>query len=431
MKKILFIFLSFFLVSQPVHADLRISLTEGVFKPVPIAIAPFAGGGDAELATLGQEMTQVIVNDLEGCGLFKLVNPAAYIQSSQEVMSHPRFADWRILNAEALVGGLLRRQGAGVQIDFRLFDVFTESQLTGLSLGSDANNWRQVAHKIANAIYERLTGDPGYFDTRVTYIAESGPELKRSYRLAIMDQDGANHRFLTSGQSMVHTPRVSPDGTKIAYLDFGERNKHPHLKLHDLQTGQTMALKASQGMRMTPRFSADGSHLLLSIAERGTTCLYKMHLGSQQLEKLTSSAGAIDVSPCYCPKGERIVYNSDRGGTPQLYVKNAGSGEGTRISFGKGIYFNPIWSPRGDLICFIRKNGGTFSLGVMKPDGSGERLLDSSFLIDGPTWAPNGREIMYTSQSGPRSKMTLVCTNIEGVHKRIVNIPGEGSYPSW
>ena len=430
MKKIILVLIALMGITPNAHAELRISLTEGVFKPVPIAITPFTSN-DPAFATMGQEITQVIVNDLQSCGLFKVVDPAAYIQSAQDVMTNPRFADWRILNAEALVGGVLHSQGDGVQVDFRLFDVFTESQLTGLSLGSDANNWRQVAHKIANAIYERLTGDPGYFDTRITYIAESGPETQRSYRLAIMDQDGANHQYLTSGNSIVHTPRLSPDCTKIAYLDFGERNKHPSIKVYDLQTGHTTALKASHGMHMTPRFSNDGGHLLMSIAERGTTSLYKMHLGSQSLEKLTSSAGSIDVSPCYCDKGERIVYNSDRGGSPQIYVKSASGGEGKRISFGKGIYFNPIWSPRGDLICFIRKNGGTFSIGVMKPDGSGERLLDSGFLIDGPTWAPNGREIMYTFQGGSRSKTMIKSVDITGVNKRIVNIPGEGSYPSW
>jgi len=329
------------------------------------------------------------------------------------------------------VGGLVRSQGGAVQVDFRLFDIFTESQLTGLSLSADPNNWRQVAHKIANAIYERLTGDPGYFDTRITYIAESGPETNRSYRLAIMDQDGANHQYLTSGNSLVHTPRFSPDRTKIAYLDFGERNKRPNLKIYDLQTGQSTSLREAHGMRMTPRFSNDGSHLLLSVAENGTTCLYKMHLGSQQLEKLTSSAGAIDVSPCYCDKGQNIVYNSDKGGSPQLYVKSAMGGEGKRISFGKGQYFNPIWSPRGDLICFIRKNGGTFSLGVMGTDGSGERLLDSGYLIDGVTWAPNGTRLVYTYQAGPRAKSTLRSISITGHGKGTLNIPGEGSHPSW
>ncbi len=427
MKKILLVLLVLMGSIPSVQAELRVSLTEGTFKPVPIAITPFGGVDPA----MGQQITQVIMNDLESCGLFKVVDPAAYIQSAQDVMTNPRFADWRVLNAEALVGGILRSQGAGVQVDFRLFDVFTESQLTGLSLGSDANNWRQVAHKIANAIYERLTGDPGYFDTRIVYIAESGPEMKRVYRLAIMDQDGANHQFLTSGNSMVLTPRLSPCKTMIAYLDFGDRNKHPNIKMYDLKTGQTTFLGAPQGQKITPRFSHDGTYILLSIAEGGVTSLHKMDLATKRLERLTSSTGSIDVSPCHSHDGKNIVYCSDRGGTPQLYVKSTGAGEGKRISFGKGLYHTPVWSPRGDLIAFTRQNGGTFSIGVMNPDGSGERLLDSGHLLEGPSWSPNGREIVYTAKASARSPMKIRSVDIVGVNKREIAIPGEGSYPSW
>lgn len=431
MKKIIFTFLTLIEMTFGVNADLRINVTEGTFKPIPIAIPYFSGGGDPHLATAAQEITAVITNDLESCGLFKIVDPAAYIQSASDVMTHPRFADWRILHAEALVGGLLRRQGDGFQIDFRLFDIFTESQLAGLSLKSEPSNWRRVAHKIADEIYEKMTGDKGYFDTRVVYIAESGPEMARKYRLAIMDQDGANHQFLSSGENIVLTPRFSPDRTKIAYLDFGKSNKKPNLHIFDLQAGQASSLGTIHGLKMTPRFSNDGRHLILSIAEKGTTSIHAMDLSTKNLTRLTTSSGAIDVSPCYSHDGTKIVYSSDRGGMPHLYVKDVNGGEGTRISFGQGAYHNPVWSPRGDLIAFTRKNGSTFYIGVMRPDGSGERMLDAGYLLEGPTWSPNGREIMYTSQPTSKSKSVLASVDIVGVNKRKVNIPGEGSYPTW
>jgi len=428
-----FIFISLALLSLTFHAnaELRINVTEGTFKPVPIAITPFDGGGDSGLAAIGQEVTDVIKNDLESCGLFKVVNPAAYIQSARDVMASPRFADWKIINAEALVGGLVNRSGDSIQIDFRLFDIFTEAQLEGLSKVTTQDGLRRVAHQIADAIYERITGDKGYFDTRVVYIAESGPELKRKYRLAIMDQDGANHQHLSSGESIVHTPRFSPDKMKIAYLNFGRDNKAPNLHIHDLATGQSDTLGKIQGLKMTPRFSNDGRHVILSIAEKGVTSLYKMDLASKQLDRLTTSTGAIDVSPCYSHDGAKIVYSSDRGGKPQLYVKDVGGSEGTRISFGQGAYHNPIWSPRGDLIAFTRQNGGTFYIGVMRTDGSGERMLDSGYLLEGPTWCPNGREIMYTCQPSSSSKVGLCSVDIVGYNKRKISIPGEGSYPTW
>jgi TolB protein len=226
-RKIIFTFLAFLSLTFSAKAELRIDVTEGTFKPVPIAITPFgSGSSDPQLAKIGQEITQVVVNDLQGCGLFKVVDPAAYIQSAQDVMSQPRFADWKILNAEALVGGLLQRNGANFQVDFRLFDVFTESQLTGLSFGSEPANWRRVAHKIADEIYERITGDKGYFDTRIVYVSVANPDtLKVKYRLAIMDHDGENHQYLSSGNADIGTPRFSPDRTKIAYVDYGRHKK--------------------------------------------------------------------------------------------------------------------------------------------------------------------------------------------------------------
>ncbi len=430
-KNFIFTLLSLFTLTLGATAELHINVTEGTFKPVPIAITPFQGTGDPELAKVATEITQVIISDLEGCGLFKVIDPAAYIQSARDVMVQPRFADWKILNAEALVGGLLKRNGGNFQVDFRLFDIFTESQLTGLSLGTESSNWRRVAHKIADEIYERITGDKGYFDSRVVYVAESGPEMDRKTRLAIMDYDGENHQFISSGKTRILTPRFSPDRTKIAYVDFGKNDRSPNLHIYDLESGQSQVLGAVEGQRMSPRFSKEGDHIILSSAKGGAASLYKMHLGSKKLERLTTSTATIDVSPCYSSDGMKIVYISDRGGKPQIYVRDAAGGEGTRISFSPGIYDNPVWSPRGDLIAFTRQNGSTFYIGVIRPDGSGERMLDSGYLLEGPTWSPNGRLIMYTCQASPKGKVKLCSVDITGIHKREVNIPGEGSYPTW
>lgn len=431
MKKFIFAFLFMLTFTLGAIAELRIDVTEGTFKPVPIAITHFDGGGDAELARVGQEITEVIRNDLEGCGLFKVVDTNAYIQSSRDVMTQPRFADWKILNTEALVGGLLQRNGGGFQVDFRLFDVFTESQLTGLSLGTEPANWRRVAHKIADEIYERITGDKGYFDTRVVYVAENGPEMKRQYRLAIMDQDGENHQYITSNLRVL-TPRISPCGKQLAYVSFGKNDKTPELIIHNIETGQSQALGSVEGQKMSARFSPDGGHIILSSAKGGAASLYKVDLGSKKMEPITTSSASIDVAPCYNPEATKIVFISDRGGKPQIYVKDASSGgEATRISFKPGRYDNPVWSPRGDLIAFTYQAPGAFYIGVMAPDGSGERMLDSGYLLEGPTWSPNGREIMYTCQASSRGKVGLCRVNIEGFNKRNVKIPGEGSYPTW
>lgn len=431
LKKYLFSLFILLALTTPSWADLHIDITEGTFKPVEIAITPFDGAGDPALTQVAGEISKVISNDLESCGLFKVVNPNAYIQNASEVMSHPRFSDWKILHAEALVGGLVKKRGQNFQVDFRLFDVFTESQLAGLALETEPTNWRRVAHKIADEIYERITGDKGYFDTRIVYVAESGPEMSRKYSLAIMDQDGENHQFISTGNRRVLTPRISPCRTKIAYVDFGANDKTPTLHIHNLATGQSDALGSVEGQRMSPRFSPKGDHIILSSANKGAASLYKMDLATKKFDRLTTATSTIDVSPCYSPDGSQIVYISDRGGKPQIYVRDASGGNENRISFSPGRYDNPVWSPRGDLIAFTRQNGSTFYIGVMRPDGTGERMLDTGYLLEGPTWAPNGREVMYTYQASSNAKVKLRSVDIVGFHKREVNIPGEGSYPTW
>jgi TolB protein len=413
------------------HAELRLDVTSGTTQPLPIAIPPFPSQGDA--AQAGRDIAQVVAADLERSGLFRPVDARSFVQTVAAGET-PRFGDWRQINAQALVTGSVQPQPDGrLRVEFRLWDVFAEQQLAGFAFTTTRQNWRRIAHVIADQIYKRITGEDGYFDTRIVYIAESGPAQARVKRLAIMDQDGANHQYLTDGRSLVLTPRFSPTAQQITYLSYAGRT--PRVYLYNIETGQQQPIGDFPGMTFAPRFSPDGSKLVLSRSEGGATNLYALDLRSRRLQQLTSG-NAIDTSPSYSPDGNRIVFNSDRGGSQQLYVMNADGGEVRRISFGSGKYGTPVWSPRGDLIAFTKIDGGMFYIGVMRPDGSGERLLTQDYLVEGPTWAPNGRVLMYfrqgrTDSRGGGGNSQLYTIDLTGQNQRLVNTPGSASDPAW
>jgi TolB protein len=410
----------------PVRADLRIDITRGKVEPMPIAVPPFAGGGGTE-SQVGNDIAQVVSNDLESSGLFRPIDPRAFIQTVS-AGEGPRFADWRQVNAQALVTGSVQGQGDGrLRVEFRLWDVVSEQQLAGFAYTTTRANWRRIAHIIADEIYKRITGEDGYFDTRIVYIAESGPAQKRIKRLAIMDQDGANNRYLSDGQSLVLTPRFSPSAQEITYLSYGQGT--PRVFLFNIDTGQQESIGDFPGMTFAPRFSPDGNRLVLSRAENGSSNIFVLDLRTRKMTRLTDG-NSINTTPSFSPDGSKIVFNSDRGGSQQLYVMGAEGGEGKRISFGSGKYGTPVWSPRGDLIAFTKIEGGAFYIGVMRPDGSGERLLTQDFLVEGPTWAPNGRVLMYFREgrgAGPR----LYSIDLTGGNQREVRTPGDASDPAW
>ncbi|HEX6442162.1 MAG TPA: Tol-Pal system beta propeller repeat protein TolB [Stellaceae bacterium] len=412
--------------AQPVRADLRIDITRGKVEPMPIAIPPFAGGGGTE-GQVGNDIAQVVSNDLESSGLFRPIDPRAFIQTVS-AGEGPRFADWRQVNAQALVTGSVQPQGDGrLRVEFRLWDVVAEQQLAGFAYTTTRANWRRIAHIIADEIYKRITGEDGYFDTRIVYIAESGPAQKRVKRLAIMDQDGANQRYLSDGQSLVLTPRFSPSVQEITYLSYGQGT--PRVFLFNIDTGQQESIGDFPGMTFAPRFSPDGNRLVLSRAENGSSNIFVLDLRTRKMTRLTDG-NSINTTPSFSPDGSKIVFNSDRGGSQQLYVMGADGGEGKRISFGSGKYGTPVWSPRGDQIAFTKIEGGAFYIGVMRPDGSGERLLTQDFLVEGPTWAPNGRVLMYFREGrggGPR----LYSIDLTGGNQREVKTPGDASDPAW
>ena len=420
------------LATLPAHAQLRVDITRGTVAPLPIAVPEFFGNQEAERA-VGRDIANVIAADLERSGLFKPIDRRAFIQQITALQVRPRFGDWRQINAQALVAGSAETQPDGrLRVEFRLWDVFGEAQLTGLQYFTAPDNWRRVAHIISDEIYKRITGESGYFDTRIVYIAESGPAEKRIKRLAIMDQDGANHRYLTDGRALVLTPRFSPTAQEITYLSYTAGR--PRVYIYNIDTGQQEVLGDFPGMTFSPRFSPDGNRVIMSLAKDGNSEVYAMDLRTRRTERLTNHP-SIDTSPSYAPDGRRIVFNSDRGGKQQLYVMDANGGNVRRISFGQGRYATPVWSPRGDLIAFTRIDGGTFSIGVMRPDGSGERILTEGFLVEGPTWSPNGRVLMFFREEprrgGGGSPARLFSIDLTGGNERPIPTPAGGSDPAW
>ncbi|WP_173796259.1 Tol-Pal system beta propeller repeat protein TolB [Hartmannibacter diazotrophicus] len=407
----------------PARAEITIDINGGNFQPLPIAIPAF--GGDAQL---GAQIAEVVTSDLKRSGLFVPLDPASFIDKAVNPNVMPNFQNWRVINAQALVTGDTQRTGDGrIQTNFRLWDIYASQQLTGQQFVTPEANWRRVAHIIADAIYERLTGEKGYFDSRVVFVDETGPKNQRVKRLAIMDQDGANVRYLTQGKELVLTPRFSPSTQDITYMSFGG-NENPRVYLLNLDTGSRQVVGNFNNMTFAPRFSPDGRRVVMSLEQGGNSNIYAMDLASRQVQRLTDSA-AIDTGPSYSPDGSQIVFESDRGGSQQLYVMGAGGGGAQRISFGNGRYSTPVWSPRGDLIAFTRQSGGKFAIGIMKPDGSGERILTEGFHNEGPTWAPNGRVLMFFRDNGQGPQLWSV--DLTGRNEQRIPTPNMASDPAW
>jgi TolB protein len=413
-------------------AELKVSITQGHSEPMPVALPALNGQGRAE-SRIGQDIMTVVSNDLASSGLFEAIDPRAFIEKLSYGQVLPRFADWRQVSAQALVTGSVADAGPNsVTIGFRLWDVFGEEQIAGKEYTTKRDNWRRIAHLIADEIYTRLTGEGGYFDSRIVYVAESGPAKRRVKRLAIMDQDGANHKFLTDGSYLVLTPRFSPSYQEIIYLSYARGRPRVHIR--NLETGQEDVVGEFKGMSFAPRFSQKGDKVIMSIADGGNTEIYMMKLSDRKLRQLTRNP-AIDTSPSYSPDGRKIVFNSDRGGSQQLYTMNADGSNVQRISFGDGRYGTPVWSPRGDIIAFTKMRKGTFYIGVMRSDGTGERLLTEGYLVEGPTWSPNGRVVIYARQGRPSGRgatpVRLYSVDITGHNERQLPTPLDASDPAW
>ena len=425
-----------FALAGPARAQLKVDITRPVVEPLPIAVTDLFGEIPEE-RKLGSDIAGVVAANLERSGLFRPVDKGAFIQDARSLRNGPRYGDWRLINAQALIAGNVQLQADGrMQVQFRLWDVFSEAQMTGLQYTTTPANWRNIAHRISDQIYQRLTGESGYFTTQIVYIAEQGPQNRRIKRLAIMDQDGENHRFLTSGNETVLTPRFSPSTREITYLAFQRSGNReiPRVYLFNLDTGQQEVLGEFPGMTFAPRFSTEGNSVILSMAKDGNTEVYSIDLRTRRQQRLTNHP-AIDTSPSYSPDSSQIVFNSDRGGRPQLYVMNSDGSNLRRISRGRGNYFTPIWSPRGDLIAFTRQHAGEFYIGIMRADGSGERMLVRDYNVEAPTWAPNGRVLSYfrTTRADSQGRITskIFTIDLTGFNERELVTPLDGSDPAW
>src|SRR5476651_302151 len=411
-------------VSLPARAALQVDVTQGNAQPLPIAIPDFLGDPQ-----VGANVAGVVRADLERSGLFRPLDQKGFVDHIANINVVPTFANWRVISAQGLVTGQVTLQPDGqLRVDFRLWDVFGESQMLGQQFFTQPENWRRVAHLVSDAIYERITGEKGYFDTRIVFISETGPALKRVKRLAIMDEDGANPNFLTRGDYMVLTPRFNPTAQMIAYMSY--IGTKPRVYLFDIETGKQEMLGNFPNMTFSPRFSPDGNKVALSLEENGNSDIYVMDLRNRQTSRLTTDP-AIDTAPSFSPDGKQITFESDRGGSQQIYVMNADGSNQHRITFGAGRSGTPVWSPRGDLIAFTKQDAGHFDIGVMRPDGSGERLISVGWEDEGPTWAPNGRVLMFTRELEGGRGAQIWSVDVTGRNEQRVLTPGSASDPAW
>jgi TolB protein len=409
-------------------AAVKVEITSGDVAPMPIALPDFVGGTPADVE-VARNITQVIAADLKRSGLFAPIDPAAYIEKIGNFDAVPRFPDWRVINAQALVTGRLTRQSDGrLKTEFRLWDVFAGQQLTGQQYFTTPDIWRRVSHIVADAAYERLTGEKGYFDTRVVFVDETGPKERRIKRLAIMDQDGADVSYITRGDDLVLTPRFSTNDQVIAYMSYGQGD--PRVFLYNTQTRLREVVGNFPGMSFAPRFSPNGDMVIMSLQQGGNANLFAMDLRSKATTRLTDTA-AIDTAPCYSPDGGRICFESDRGGKPQIYIMGRDGGPAQRVSFGEGSYSTPVWSPRGDAIAFTKQYQGQFAIGIMGVDGRNERILTAGFHNEGPTWAPNGRVLMFFRDPSGGAGPSLFTIDITGRNEQKVPTPSYASDPAW
>ncbi len=410
---------------------LKLDITRGVIEPLPLAIPDFIAE-TPQAAEFAKQISDVISQDLVGSGLFREISPDAYISQVTNFNAPVSYTDWKAINAQGLVTGAVSMDANGaLSVKFRVFDIYSEAPLgSGLQLGGSTTSWRRIAHKVADVVYSRITGEGGYFDSRVVFVSQTGPKNDRKKRLAVMDYDGANVQYLTDDSFIVFAPRFSPTGDRVLYTSY--ENGTPQIMMLDVGTVTRTRLPVpAESVTFAPRFSPDGQAIVYSMSTGTNTDLYRMDIASGQITRLTNTP-AIETAPSFSPDGSRIVFESDRSGTQQLYVMPAGGGEAQRISNGIGRYGTPVWSPRGDLIAFTKQNQGRFHIGVMRTDGSEERLLTASFLDEGPSWAPNGRVLMFTRESqGAGGESALYTVDITGRNLKRVPTMAGASDPAW
>jgi TolB protein len=439
MKIFFFIFFFIFFQFNAANSLIKVDITRGNLDPLPIAVSPLhvdpnsQSLKDLKIKGLGDKISEIIENNFKGTGLFNPLPKDAFVQNPDIAHLKPRFEDWRLIKAQALVTGNILVKDDKLKIEFRLWDLTASKEIMALAFTTTPSNWRRVAHIISDKIYERLTGEDGYFDTRIIYVSETGPKNRRVKKLGIMDQDGANTKYLTLGNELVLTPRFNPTNQLVTYLSYF-RNL-PRVYLLDIETGVQEVVGNFPGMTFAPRFSPDGKKIIMSFAKDGNSDIYTMDIETRVVERITEHS-SIDTSPSYSPDGKYICFNSDRSGVQQIYVMKSDGTNVKRITFGSGLYGTPVWSPRGDLIAFTKVRKGRFYIGVMRADGSGERLLTENFYQEAPSWSPNGRVLVFyrETKSGANGKgfsAKLWSIDITGYNERKLSTETDASDPSW
>jgi len=441
MKKIILFIFCLFIYNNSATALVEVDITRGNLDPLPIAVSSLhieSGSvdiklGDKIIKNVGEKISKVIEINFKRSGLFNPLKKDSFVQKPDIAHIKPRFEDWRLIKAQALVTGKVTVSEDKLRVEFRLWDVVAAKEMLALAFSTTPSNWRRVAHIISDKVYQRLTGEEGYFDTRIIYVSETGSKTQRFKKLAIMDQDGANVKYLTLGNELVLTPRFSPKNQLVTYLSYF-RNL-PRVYLLDIETGVQEVVGDFPGMTFAPRFSPDGKKIIMSFAKDGNSDIYTMNLKTRVVEKITDHT-SIDTSPSYSPDGKYICFNSDRSGLQQIYVMRSDGSNVKRITFGKGLYGTPVWSPRGDLIAFTRVHKGRFYIGVMRPDGSGERLLTENFYQEAPSWSPNGRVLIFyretkSDSEGKGFSAKLWSIDLTGYNERLIETETDGSDPSW
>ena len=442
MKKKIITIISFFIFfSINAQALIEVDITRGNLNPLPVAISPLFVdiasenkiSKELDGLKIGLEISKIIENNLKKTGLFNPLNQDSFIQKPDIAHLKPRFEDWQLIKAQALITGKVEMVENNLRVEFRLWDILAGREMLALAFTTVSNNYRRVGHIISDKVYQRLTGEEGYFDTRIIYVAEKGLKTQRIKKLAIMDQDGANTKYLTLGNELVLTPRFSPTNQMVTYLSYF-RNL-PRVYLLDIETGVQEVVGTFPGMTFAPRFSPDGKKIIMSFAKDGNSDIYTMNLETREVEQITNHP-SIDTSPCYSPNGKFITFNSDRSGYQQIYVMRSDGSNVKRISFGTGIYGTPVWSPRGDLIAFTKLHKGKFYIGVMRIDGKGERLLTENYYQEAPSWSPNGRVLIFyretkSGDQGEGFSATLWSIDLTGYNERKVETLTDASDPSW
>ena len=448
MKKIkfLFLFLILFLLKiSNSYSLVQVDITRGNLDPLPIAVSPFFSEKDVKnelnnqlnIEDLGLEISKVVENNLKRTGLFNTLSKEAFLQKPDIAHLKPRFEDWTLIKSQVLITGKVSTVTTDketlLKVEFKLWDVLAAKLVDGFSLMTVTSNWRRVGHKISDKVYKRLTGEAGYFDTRIIYVSETGPKTQRIKKLALMDQDGFNTKYLTLGNELVLTPRFDPTSQKVVYMSFFKHK--PRVYYLDIEKGEQEVVGDFPGMTFAPRFSPDGKKIIMSLAKDGNSDIWTRDLETGIQEKLTDHP-SIDTSPSYSPDGKFITFNSDRSGYQQIYVMKSDGSRVKRISFGNGIYGTPVWSPRGDLIAFTKLYKSRFYIGVMRSDGTGERLLTENFYQEAPSWAPNGRIIIFyretkTNEKGEGFTAKLWSIDLTGYNERLVETETDASDPSW